>query len=222
MAYVFGSTFVCDDTDAAKQAAFTLKVRSVTLQGDLYEPSGTLTGGSASRGTGLLLKVQEVLDAEATLAEATHSLQKLETHGQQNKAKRDAFLDLSRKVEMKKHELQLAQGTVDGSNATHVSDCTSVVHSHSNAMQAQNDLSTTQDAVKKLNEDLKAAKEKQKLAEAEVKKLERDMDEFKDDKDGKIEELKVKSLFILPGLSADSFPIRPTSPSKSQLCRNML
>jgi len=37
------------------------------------------------------------------------------------------------------------------------------------------------------------AKQKQKEAQEECKKLERDMDEFKNNKDGKIEELKVRA-----------------------------
>ena len=49
--------------------------------------------------------------------------------------------------------------------------------------------------LKKTIDDLKttiqAAKDKQKTANEEVKKLERDMAEFKDNKEGKIDELKV-------------------------------
>ena len=48
MQYVFGSCFVCQDAGSAKKLAFTKEVgaRCVTLDGDDFNPGGTLTGGS--------------------------------------------------------------------------------------------------------------------------------------------------------------------------------
>lgn len=81
MAYVFGRTFVCTSTAAARKVTFNKEIRvcavvfqgstgcvcaessvfgvdpffqqvpSVTLQGDMFDPSGTLSGGSAPAGT---------------------------------------------------------------------------------------------------------------------------------------------------------------------------
>ena len=48
------------------------------------------------------------------------------------------------------------------------------------------------ETIKDLRLAVQAAKEKQKDAQNDCKKLERDMDEFKNNKDGKIEELKVR------------------------------
>lgn len=48
------------------------------------------------------------------------------------------------------------------------------------------------DAIVELKEQVDDAKQRQKVAEAECKKLEKDMTEFKSNKDGKIGELKVK------------------------------
>ena len=48
MEYVFGGAFVCDQLQDAKKVTFDDKVltRSVSLAGDVFDPSGTLTGGN--------------------------------------------------------------------------------------------------------------------------------------------------------------------------------
>ena len=47
MEYVFGNSFVCKDMDCAKQVTFDdhINKKSVTLDGDVFDPAGTLTGG---------------------------------------------------------------------------------------------------------------------------------------------------------------------------------
>ncbi|GKB27253.1 structural maintenance of chromosomes protein 2, partial [Tanacetum coccineum] len=48
MEFVFGETFVCKTNAAAEKVAFDRRVntRSVTLEGDLFQPGGLMTGGS--------------------------------------------------------------------------------------------------------------------------------------------------------------------------------
>merc|ERR1719271_819870 len=66
MKYCFGNFLVCDTPETAKKVTFhpDVRVRSVTKDGDLYDPAGTITGGSAPRGGGVLLKLQELHQLE--------------------------------------------------------------------------------------------------------------------------------------------------------------
>lgn len=60
--------------------------------------------------------------------------------------------------------------------------------------QVENDIEAAKRAIEELKEVVKVAKEKQAVARAEIKKLEKDMNEFKNNKEGKIEELRASSL----------------------------
>lgn len=60
--------------------------------------------------------------------------------------------------------------------------------------QIANQVEQSKATIENLQRSLQEAKQKQKLAQEEVKKLERDMEEFKNNKEGKIDELKVIQL----------------------------
>jgi structural maintenance of chromosome 2 len=123
MAFVFGDTLICDDASTAKAVTFNSAVglKSVTLDGDVYDPSGTLSGGSAPSSSGLLVKVQELKEAEAQLEAAKTALRKLEQEGASNKGAKDAWLKLARELEIKEHEVKLLDEQLGGSNAARVS-----------------------------------------------------------------------------------------------------
>ncbi len=69
MEYVFGSAIVCENSDIAKAIAFdkSIRTRTVTLEGDTYDPSGTLTGGSKNQIGVLLGKIDELATAQVAL-----------------------------------------------------------------------------------------------------------------------------------------------------------
>lgn len=122
MAYVFSDTLICDDADAAKKVTFNnqVGVRSVTFDGDVYDPSGTLSGGSAPNGSGILIQVQELLDIEAKLKEAQKILSNLQQEEAKGRQARDQWRKLTRELEIKEHELKLLEDQVEGSNASRV------------------------------------------------------------------------------------------------------
>lgn len=121
MAYVFGDSIICKDPESAKAVTFNkaVGVKTVTVQGDVYDPSGTMSGGSAPSGNGVLLRVQELNRIQAKLAEAKQTIRELE-EGKDSSARRQ-WAALNRELEIKEHELTLLEEQVGGSNASRVS-----------------------------------------------------------------------------------------------------
>ena len=70
MKYVFGSTLVCSDAQVAERVTFDkgVRTRAVTLQGDMFDPAGTLTGGSQSKSGSVLAQLQTLNTLRAKLA----------------------------------------------------------------------------------------------------------------------------------------------------------
>lgn len=66
MEYVFGTTLVCPDMNVAKQVTFepSVRARTVTLDGDSFDPSGTLTGGSRRASESVLSRLAMLREAE--------------------------------------------------------------------------------------------------------------------------------------------------------------
>jgi structural maintenance of chromosome 2 len=123
MSYVFSDTLVCTDADSAKKVTFSAEVavRSVTLEGDVYDPSGSLTGGAAPSGSGILIKAQELMEVGGRLETARRMLDGLEKEGERKKQAREEWRRLKRELEMKEHEGKLMEEQVGGSNAARVS-----------------------------------------------------------------------------------------------------
>ena len=123
MGFVFGSTFICKDSETAKQVTFSKEIggaRSVTLEGDVYEPSGTLSGGAAPTSSGILVKVQDLLDVDTRLGEARGRLDALEKQNERDRNKRERWDTASRELQIKQHEKKLFEEQLGGSNASRV------------------------------------------------------------------------------------------------------
>lgn len=123
MAYVFGDTIICDDAESAKAVTFNkaIGLKSVTVEGDVYDPSGVLSGGSAPSGSGTLLRIQELNEAEACLAEAVAAVKEVDKAAVSNQASKDSWRKLERDLEIRTHELRLLEEQVESSNASIVS-----------------------------------------------------------------------------------------------------
>jgi structural maintenance of chromosome 2 len=111
MKYIFGSSFVCKGLDEARQVTFHDQImrKTVTLEGDVVDPGGTLTGGSRASGQSAILRVNEIKQyrnefeaKDRQLKEAEQELRVMEQASAQ-------YRTLKQRYDVKKHEFELLQ-----------------------------------------------------------------------------------------------------------------
>ncbi|TIA91937.1 hypothetical protein E3P99_00871 [Wallemia hederae] len=176
MMYVFGEALVCADAETAQKVTFhpNVKTRSVTLKGDVYDPSGVLSGGSAPSGSGVLVRAQTLRDANIKLRDAQGVLKGIRDEISKLSNDQTRYSKLKREHDLKKHELELLEEQLNGSSSTRL----------------QNELQELKKSLEEADVTAKKAKEKEAQAKKDCSRLEKEMEEFKNDRGGKLEELK--------------------------------
>jgi structural maintenance of chromosome 2 len=179
MEYVFGNTLVCADADTAKRVTFdpNVRMRSITMEGDSYDPSGTLSGGSSPNSSGVLVTLQKLNDLTRQLHEAESSLRELQIRMAKEKSKLDQAKQTKQDLDLKHHEIKLAEEQISG-------------NSSSSIIQEVENMKTS---ITELKESIAEAKTRQERATADAKRIEKDMKDFDNNKDAKLVELQ-KSL----------------------------
>lgn len=112
--YVFGTLLVCDNLTTAQQVTFHPKVltRSVTLEGDLCDPQGTLTGGSMKSQSlegSLLLRMHELRTLQTQLAQLQLKLTEITNQLTTLQHAKAEHVRLTHQLELKSHALELLQ-----------------------------------------------------------------------------------------------------------------
>ncbi|KAL5017230.1 hypothetical protein ScPMuIL_006819 [Solemya velum] len=158
MEFVFGSAFVCQDMDTAKKVTFDERVskKSVTLEGESFDPAGTLTGGARAQTSSVLEKLQELHSVEDQLRDKREKLSKVENELNNIKRTADKFTQLKQQYDLKCHEAELIQARLEQS-------------SHHQQLEEINNLQTSIDEQQEI---LKKAEEIQTKAAKKVKELE--------------------------------------------------
>lgn len=122
MEYVFGSTFVCDDASTAKSVTFdpAVRMKSVTLEGDVYDPSGTLSGGSAPQSSGVLVTMQKLNEITSELIAQERALGLLQSTMAREKKKLDGAKKTKQDLDLKSHEIRLAEEQINSNSSSSV------------------------------------------------------------------------------------------------------
>lgn len=126
MEYVFGSTLVCYDAETAKRVTFdpSVRMKSVTLEGDVYDPSGTLSGGSSPNSSGVLVTLQKLNAITTELTSREDELAALQASMAKEKKKLDSARKTKQELDLKSHEIKLTEEQINGNSASSVSTST--------------------------------------------------------------------------------------------------
>eukprot|EP00037_Helgoeca_nana_P026180 m.294095 g.294095 ORF g.294095 m.294095 type:complete len:1217 (+) comp27155_c0_seq1:147-3797(+) len=162
MKYVFGANFICPDMSTAKRVTFhkNIQTKSVTLDGDVMDPSGTLSGGSRPNTAPLLAQLHELKGAREECAMLRAQLKEIEQQLATMQKSAQAYHNLKSQWDIKHHDHELAKGRIEQSS------CSQVVEEVTN-MEAELEKSEAFLANVKDNE--KALKKKLSNIEAEMK-----------------------------------------------------
>ena len=127
MEYVFGSTLICEDAETAKKVTFDPAVRltSVTLEGDVYDPSGTLSGGSSPRSSGVLVTLGKLNSINREVKNLQTELEELQATMAKEKKKLEAAKKTKQEFDLKTHEVKLTEEQIGSNSSSSVSGCTS-------------------------------------------------------------------------------------------------
>ncbi|KAL2540061.1 Structural maintenance of chromosomes protein 2-1 [Abeliophyllum distichum] len=207
MEYVFGSTFVCKTSDAAREVAFNREIGkpSVTLEGDIFQPSGLLTGGSRRGGGELLRQLHALAEAELKLSCHQKRLSDIDAKINELLPLQRKFKDLKAQLELKSYDLSLFQKRAE-----------------------QNEHHKLTEVVKKIEQELGEAKssieEKKVLFEncaAKVSSLEKSIHEHAGNRETRLKELEKKIKAIKSHMQSASKDLKVHESKRERLIMEM-
>jgi len=111
MAWIFGQIFVCKDMETAKKIAFHEKImkKCVTLEGDLFDPAGTLSGGAPAKTGSIILKLEELKDIQNELNNKECLLKNIELALQDIVKTAEKYSSLKQKHDLLTYEISIVR-----------------------------------------------------------------------------------------------------------------
>ncbi|KAJ1654457.1 Structural maintenance of chromosomes protein 2 [Dispira simplex] len=200
MQYVFGGTLVCKDPSVAEAVAFNrdVRVKAVTWEGDVYDPAGTMQGGSKPKSSGLLVKLQRLHQLQQEIASHQSTLDAVtqELAGLQTTLRR--YNDLNKASDLKRHEIGLLEDRIAKTT-------------HAQLLRQLEEARTEQES---MHQQIAEAETTKEQAEEKRRHIEKEMAEFKKDKTSKLRQMKNK-------LSAAKGQLTQTSQSVKAMQRDV-
>ena len=182
--YVFGTSFVCDSSELAKRVTFNnnlpdnLKHKTVTSEGDVYDPKGSLTGGDdsnrSSRLLGNVYELQKIVYEWMDLQRETELLQ----------GEKQRMLTFKESFEKTSKEISQIAGSINVIDAKMKS---------TNQSQQAEEIESCEKSIKLANERLKSLESQKNALSLQVENLTK---EIADISRNKTERIRIASATV--------------------------
>ncbi|KAH3901002.1 condensin subunit SMC2 SCDLUD_002467 [Saccharomycodes ludwigii] len=174
--FIFGTSLICKDSDTAKIVTFhpQIRTRSITLQGDVYDPEGTLSGGSRGGNSSLLLDIQKYNKSAKQLNLLQKEISIVHDNIKTFEKKSTVTRELQDSLNVCDYKLQLAEKENQSNLATQI-------------------LNRKQEILKEIanfKKDITSKMQEKDHLEAKMGEIQKEIDDFAKDKGSKLNELK--------------------------------
>lgn len=179
MEYVFGGAIVCSSSDIAKAIAFdrNIRVLTVTVEGDTFDPAGTVTGGAVSQLGTLLQKIEQVRGAQATIASKSQQLEAIQTQLSAASRQLEQQRNVQGQIDLKTHALKILEEKLGESDYAQLAQ--QIQETEASLARQEEEMVTLQELLKKAKAELKqlatAEKSKAKQREQKLKEFENEV-----------------------------------------------
>ncbi|CAK7897381.1 structural maintenance of chromosomes protein 2 [[Candida] anglica] len=176
MEYIFGNTLICQDPETAKTVTFNPQIRakSVTVEGDIYDPEGNLSGGSRKTSSSILITIQKYNTLQGKIQQMQQELEDVRSNLKKTDDVSEKTRSLQNDINLCKHELSLLQRKLESSTAAEI-----LRKSEENTQE-----------IERLNQEISETEVNVKRFNQEIESIERDMNEFSSDKGSKLKKLE--------------------------------
>lgn len=176
MEFIFGTRLVCEDADTAKKVTFhpQVRARSVTLQGDVYDPEGTLSGGSRKNSGSVLINIQNYNNTNNHMKSLNNDLKNIQFELSREQELSEQTKTIQNELSLTSHQVQLAEKNLR-TNAS-----SQIIYKYEN----------NEKEIGELQQSIQDQQEAAQSIMNEISKIENDMKEFSMNRGSKLQELE--------------------------------
>uniref|UniRef100_A0A0V0G6N5 Structural maintenance of chromosomes protein n=1 Tax=Triatoma dimidiata TaxID=72491 RepID=A0A0V0G6N5_TRIDM len=182
MSWAFGQVLICTTMDAAEKVFNhpEIKRKAITVDGDVFDPSGVISGGAVDEAPPILLALMEFTKAEHLLTEKKKEMDKINLQIKNLLPIANSYENMKQKIELRQREVKMVQERIQQTSHYQLQQeldilSTTIKDKESKITELQQEIKNKSIKVKELEEKMKnliSVRERElKEAEAELKRI---------------------------------------------------